>query len=113
MSDRLTSQMLVSALIRSVQAQGGNAMVLHKGESMSGTIVVQIVERGQNLGFFERITTLSGTVELIRCGPQAADQPSEISQYIERRVRVDPDIWLLELDIAEGQRLAAEMLCTT
>jgi hypothetical protein len=36
---------------------------------------------------------------------------AEIDQYIERRRRADPDIWIVELDVAEGQRLAAELLC--
>jgi hypothetical protein len=111
MSTRLTSDLLVGALRRRVQAEGGIATVLHRGESLSGTIVVQIVDRGENIGFFERITGLDGTVQLTPCGPQGAVQQSEIYQYIERRTRVDPDIWVVELDIADGQRFAAEVLC--
>jgi hypothetical protein len=86
--------------------------VLNKGESMSGTIIVQIVERGKNLGFFERVTALDGTVILVPSGPQASVQDTEISQYIERRLRVDPDIWVVELDVAHGEQLAADILCT-
>lgn len=111
MSARLTSELLVGALRRRVQAEGGMATVLHKGESLSGTIVVQIVDRGENIGFFERITGLDGTVQLTPCGPQNSVQQSEIYQYIERRSRVDPDIWVLELDIADGERFAADVLC--
>jgi hypothetical protein len=111
MSDRLTSHLLVGALIRRTQAQGGTAMVLHKGESIGGSIIVQLLERGRNLGFFERITALNGTAQLAPCGPQTRDQDTENSQYIERRVARDPDIWVLELDVAQGEQLAAEVLC--
>jgi len=111
MTERLTSAMLVGALVRSAQAQGGTAMILHKGETLSGTIVVQIVERGRSQGFFERITTLNGTVELSPCGPRNTGQDQENSQYIERRVRVDPDMWIVELDVADGYQLAAQLLC--
>ena len=104
--------MLVQALVRTAQSAGGMAMVLYKGEQMSGAIVVQIMERGQNFGLFERVTDLDGHVSLMAAGPAAACEPSEINQYIERRTRVDPDIWFVELDIADGQRLAAKLLCS-
>jgi len=111
MSARLTSQMLVGALVRRTQATGGGAMVLHKGEPVSGTIVVQLLDRGVNLGLFERISSLSGGLELLPCGP-APDRPdADFSQYIERRTMTDPDIWFIELDTVSGQQLAAEILC--
>lgn len=111
MSARLTSRMLVGALVRRAQAAGGFATILHKGESASGSIVVQIAERGESRGFLERITNLSGTVELVPCGPGNSAEFTENSQYIERRVGVDPDIWFVELDVAGGEQLAAEILC--
>ena len=111
MSTRLTSQLLVSALIRRAQAAGGSAMVLHRGEAESGTIVVQLLDRGVNLGFFERLTSLSGALELVPCGPAPTSPESEISHYIERRTARDPDMWFVELDTVLGQQLAAEILC--
>lgn len=111
MSNRLTSQFLVQALLRKVQAESGMGMVLHKGEVNSGTIVVQLIERGQTIGLFERITSLDGTVALSPCGPRDLSQDTEITQYIDRRTRVDPDIWFVELDVADGERLAASVLC--
>lgn len=110
LSSRLTSQMFVQALLRSAQSAGGMAMVLHKGEQMSGAIVVQIIQRGENIGLFERVTALDGRVELMAAGPAAGCEPSEINQYMERRTRADPDIWFVELDIPDGQRLAAKVL---
>jgi len=111
MTPRLTSRMLVGALVRAAQAQGGTAMVLHRGEETAGTILVQLSDRGTNLGFAERMTGLSGVAELVPCGPAQSSQISEIQAYIERRTRADPDMWIVELDIAEGQQLAARILC--
>jgi hypothetical protein len=110
-NERLTSQILVSALMRQAQAAGGFAAVLHRGEAMSGAIVVQIVERGENIGLFERVTGLDGKTELVPVGPDNLSEFSALSDYIARRTRVDPDIWFLELDVADGQRLAAALLC--
>lgn len=111
MSTRLTSAMLVGALVRQAQAQGGSAMILHKGEAMSGTILVQLLDRGTNMGFFERVATLNGTYELAPCGPRDLNQDIEMSDYIARRISVDPDMWVVELDTAAGQQLAAQLLC--
>ncbi|MCW2363491.1 MULTISPECIES: DUF1491 family protein [Sphingobium] len=113
MTARLTSQILIGVLLRRVQAQGGHGTVLHKGEPLSGTIVVQAVDRGRTIGLFERVTSLDGTLSLTPCGPRDLTQDSEISQYIDRRTRVDPDIWFVELDVADGERLAVEILCTS
>lgn len=103
--------MLVGALVRAAQAQGGSAMVLHRGEAQAGAILVQLLDRGTNLGFAERMTDLSGAAALVSCGPADSIQSIEISQYIERRIGADPDIWIVELDVAEGQQLAARILC--
>jgi len=111
MSDRLTSQFLVSALIRRAEAAGGSAMVLHKGEAISGAIVVQLVERGENIGLFERVTGLDGRVVLVPTGPKNPIVFSDLTQYMARRTGSDPDIWFVELDVASGEQLAAEILC--
>jgi len=50
---------------------------------------------------------------MVPCGPQDDPQDTEISDYISRRKRADPDLWLVELDIAEGERFAAETLCNS
>jgi len=111
MSARLTSQMLIGALVRRAQEAGGSAMVLHKGEAISGTLLVQLVDHGTHLGFVERMTGLSGKTELVPAGPGDGSQHVEIMSYIDRRTGSDPDIWILELDVAEGQRLVADILC--
>lgn len=111
MSGRLTAQMLVSALVRLVEAEGGFAMVLHKGDPIGGVILVQLLHHGTFAGLFERLTDLDGRQKLVPCGPQDKDQPTEIYEYISRRRRSDPDLWLVELDIAQGERFAAQILC--
>ena len=111
MNARLTSKLLVSGLIRRANAQGGFAMVLRKGDEISGTIVLHLVQNGANLGLFERMVDLDGHATLSPCGPQNITQDTEINEYIERRGRADPDLWVVELDIVNGERFAAETIC--
>lgn len=112
MTPRLTTEMLVGALLRRTDAAGGSLMVLHKGDPIAGTLLLQLMERGAFIGLFERMTSLDGTVSLVRCGPAESSQQSEIVEYISRRRRSDPDFWLVELDIANGERFAAETIAS-
>jgi hypothetical protein len=110
---RLDTQTLVSALIRRVGAAGGFATVLHKGDPVGGIILVQLLDRGRFGTLLERMTDLSGRQTMVACGPKHDSQDTEILDYISKRKRSDPDLWLVELDVADGERFAAETLCNS
>lgn len=110
-ADRLTSAMLIGVLVRRAAAAGGFATILVKGDESSGVILVQAVEKGRESGLFERVPNLDGGYRLARCGPDPAEGGEALSQYIGRRRRSDPDLWIIELDIAEAERFAAETIC--
>jgi hypothetical protein len=104
---RLTSAMLVSALARRVGAEGGNAAVLAKGDATAGAILLICSEKGVVKSVRERVLGGAGVYAWIDVGP--AD-PDERSAYLERRRARDPDLWLVELDIANAERFAAETI---
>lgn len=108
MAARLTSGMLVSALIRRVQAEGGFATVLHRGNDAAGAILIECVDRGQRQVLLERTTGLDGQDEW-RENPANPDESTHQNQ-MEKRRRSDPDLWVVELDIADAKRFAAELL---
>ena len=108
MTARLTSAMLVSALIRRVQAEGGFATVLHRGNDTAGAILIECVDRGQRQVLLERTTGLDGQDEW-RENPANPDESTHQNQ-MEKRRRSDPDLWVVELDIADAKRFAAELL---
>jgi hypothetical protein len=103
--------MLVGALGRRAQAEGGFLMVLRKGDETSGVILLQALEKGRETGLFERMSDYAGGWRLTRCGPASEDGPQAMSDYLERRRRADPDLWIIELDIPDAERFAAETIC--
>lgn len=111
MATRLPSKLLVSALVRRVEQAGGFAMILAKGEESGGVILVQASENGQFCGLFERMFDIDGNARLNPCGPPAESAPDAVSSYLDRRRASDPDLWIIELDIAEAERFAAETIC--
>ncbi|NML11770.1 DUF1491 family protein [Sphingobium sp. AR-3-1] len=108
---RLTSAMLVGALRRRVAAAGGFATILVKGDEISGVILVQTQKKGRESGLFERVSNFAGGHALMRCGPSVEEGPEALANYVARRRRSDPDLWIIELDIAEAERFAVETLC--
>jgi hypothetical protein len=111
MADRLASHMLVGALVRRAEQEGGFAIIIHRGDDGSGVILVQCLEKGRETGLFERIPDFDGGYRLIACGPDAGADGVEKAAYVERRIRADPDLWIVELDILEAERFAAETIC--
>jgi hypothetical protein len=108
MSARLTSAMLVSALIRRTQAEGGHAAIVHKGDETAGAILLETAERGRTTGLFERQLGIKG-YGWQRVGPQDIEDREAFIHYIEKRRSSDPDLWQIELDIPNAERLAAEV----
>ncbi|HWI86339.1 MAG TPA: DUF1491 family protein [Sphingomonas sp.] len=102
MAPRLAAGLLVSALIRRAEELGGNGMVLARGDATAGAVLVQIAERGVAGPLLERLLDRDGEYRWSPTGPESAEERSD---YIARRRRSDPDLWIIELDVAEGQQL--------
>jgi hypothetical protein len=107
-SARLASSVLVSALLRRAQDEGGFGAVLAKGDATAGAGAVVLVERGVRASLLERQLQPDGSYAWrASAGPLAND--AEFQALLDRRRKYDPDLWILELDVASAERFAAEM----
>lgn len=107
---RLTSAMLVGVLVRRAAAEGGFVTIAEKGDAVSGTLLIRAVDRGRDMGLFERLSNFAGGYALMRCGPSPEDGPEAQAQYLARRRGSDPDLWVVELDIPNPERFAEDIL---
>lgn len=106
MAPRLAAGMLVSALIRRVEQAGGSAMVLARGDATAGALLIQLAERGVPGPLLERRLDRDGRYLWSPTGPDDAEQRGD---YLARRRRSDPDLWVIELDVADGMTLVQEV----
>ena len=106
MAARLAAGMLVSALIRRTEAAGGSAMVLARGDASAGALLIQLAYRGESGALLERMLDRTGGYVWTATGP--AD-PLDRADYLARRRRSDPDLWVVELDVADGAALVADV----
>jgi hypothetical protein len=109
MTARLTSAMRVSALVRRMQASGGHAMILAKGDATAGAILIALADRGRTSGLVERAPGTDGD-RLFPVGPRDPDAPDAISDYVAGRRRRDPDLWVVELDGPAAPDIAQDLL---
>lgn len=109
MNGRLPTRVLVGALLRRVNDAGGMAMVLAKGDADAGTLLLITGEKGQNYRVLERGIGPDGGSVLVETGPSGGD-PAALADYWQRRRARDPDLWVIELDIAQAERFAAETI---
>lgn len=107
MSERLPTHVEVSGLIRAVEAAGGFATVLARGERDSGTVLLVTIRQGQPACLFERLPRADGSRPYIAAKRENPEKPQEFSDYLARRRRQDPDLWLVELDIPDAERFIA------
>lgn len=80
-------------------------MVLSKGEPDAGTILVVLTRGGREGRAYERMPSLDGT-RVWHCSKrQDLADSRDFDDYVSRRGERDPDLWVVELDVAQGERL--------
>ena len=104
MDDRIPAHLEISGLIRAVQADGGFATVLAKGERDAGTLMIICCENDTKLRAYERMPELDGTRSWALSKTQDPENPMEFSGYWQKRKRQDADLWILEIDAKNGER---------
>lgn len=108
MSDaRLPTHLSVAALLRRVNDAGGMGMVRARGDADAGMVLIVASERGDRPRLLERGFDGDGARAWMEVGPDA-DDPEAREAYWRRRRARDPDLWVIELDIASVERFIAE-----
>lgn len=110
MSARITSKMLVGAIRRRAEAAGGHAMVLAKGDEISGAVVLALAERGVVRKLYERGLAPDGSYCWVQAGPDEGAEDQVFSEYLAKRRNFDPDIWAVEVDAPDTEDWVGEFI---
>lgn len=104
---RLPAHLEAGAILRLAESQGGFGTVLAKGERDAGTILLVTLCRGAGAALFERMPQLDGSRLFVATMRENPEKPHEFGEYLARRRAQDPDLWLIEVDIADPERFVA------
>lgn len=107
MHERLSAHIEVNGLIRAVEAAGGFATVLARGERDGGTVLLVTLDRNQPATLYERMPRPDGSRPFLAAKRENPENRQEFADYLDRRRRQDPDLWLIELDIPQAERFIA------
>ncbi len=100
---QLSSDIWVYALIRRVELAGSFATVARKGDARGGAVLIKTIDRrtGRTRLWSEAV---SRDGESIWMRPLPSEAEADIDAYIDRAARIDPDIWVVEIEDADGAR---------
>lgn len=103
---RAATGLLVSALVRRVEAEGGSAMILAKGDATAGAILLALSDRGIEGALLERTLSVQGYA----WGETGPADLAARADYLAGRRRIDPDLWIVELDHPRAREIALQLL---
>lgn len=108
----LSSDIWVGALIRRAELGGAFAAVSRKGDPRAGAVLVKAVNRRAGTATLYSEAT-RGDGERVWMRPVKSDAEPELDAYIARAVRIDPDLWVVEIEDAEGRHFLVEAVETS
>lgn len=103
----LSSDVWVAALIRRVDLGGSFATVARKGDARAGTVMIKTLDRRTNAARLYMEAT-RGDGERVWMSPADFADESQLDAYLARAARIDPDIWVVEIEDADGARFLTE-----
>lgn len=103
----LNTDIWVSALIRRAELNGAFAIVERRGDPSAGAVLVKALNR--RIGearLYEEV--IRGDGERAWMQPLKSLDEAELDAYISRALRIDPDLWVVEIDDTRGRHFLVE-----
>ena len=103
----LSTDVWVGALIRRAEIGGGFAAVTRKGDPHGGAVLVKAVNRSDGTARLYAEATRAGG-DRVWMQPVASTEERELDAYVERSARIDPDLWVVEIEDRQGRHFLTE-----
>jgi hypothetical protein len=98
MEARVKTQIWVQMALRLGDRDGRPGMVLRRGDADAGGVLVVLRDRENRLCVLSQTRTEGGELAWLRAtGADPVDQ-AKADAYIDRQVKFDPDLWVIEFD---------------
>jgi hypothetical protein len=103
----IDTDLWVYALLRRASLGGAFATVGRKGHSGGGAVLVKQVNRRAGVARLYAEAT-RGDGEQVWMQPTGSTNEADLDAYIARAIRIDPDLWVVEIDDPEGRHFLVE-----
>ena len=99
--------MWVAALIRRAEMGGAYATVVRRGDQRAGAVLVKVIDRRSGATrLYAEAVRADGDRFWMR--PAKTVEEQGLDQYVERAVRVDPDLWVVEIEDRDARHFLTE-----
>ncbi|MFN3960789.1 MAG: DUF1491 family protein [Parvularculaceae bacterium] len=100
---RLKTEIRVAAQLRRAAAAGAFATIARKGDSDAGALAVKIYLGARRARLFVEGRDEKG--ELVWREPLGGEaEESAVDAFLEKEIRFDRDLWIVEIEDREGRR---------
>ena len=102
----LSAEVWIAALIRRVETAGSFATIARRGERQFGAVLVKVFNLKTRDTYVLREAQRGDESVWIR--PVDATGEAALDDWIARQARFDPDLWVVEIEDAEGRHFLTE-----
>lgn len=99
---RLPTELWVSAGLRRCSDACVPATVVRRGEAQSGTVILKLNQHAQGCRVLNQTRDIDGRLVWFAALDGALVPEADADDYIRRSLGRDPDIWVIEVEHAEG-----------
>jgi hypothetical protein len=99
---RLPTELWVSAGLRRCSDEGVPATAVRKGETQSGTVILKLTMHGSGCRVLNQTRDIDGKLVWFAALDGAIVPEAEADEYIQRSLKRDPDIWVIEVEHRDG-----------
>ena len=110
MSGKLAPKLWVSSLVRRADQAGEFAAVLKKGDETAGQVLLLARRRSGMMQVFTRTLNESGDYSWTVAVEVDEENITKVNEYVERQMRFDPDLWVVELNTENPERFVDDEL---
>jgi hypothetical protein len=97
----------VAALIRRAEQAGAYATVARKGDTRAGAVLVKAIDRRAGTArLYAEAFGRDG--ERLWMEPVPSTDEAALDAYVSRAARIDPDLWLVEIEDLQGRHFLTE-----
>lgn len=105
----LKTEVWASALIRRASIAGAFAAVVRKGDTDAGAVLVKVATLDGRARLYAPARDGEGErIWLDLSAGQLGEQESDVDDYVSKRSRTDPDLWVIEVEDKQGRHFLQE-----
>jgi len=102
MLPRLISAIQVKAIIRRAELAGAHAFLVRRGQEEAGALFLKLSRLDGSFTVLNQARRGDGELVWTRPLGESADE-SAVNAYLEKQLRFDPDLWILEIEDSQGR----------